>query len=140
MRELSDRSVLVIDTLIHGLVAWHSPAALARRLGWTLDEISDILCDLDIEGLIAIRDTDRGILVSLSQDAASRSNASVERENSARNPRSRGTPRPEPFASRSSRTPTADTEHVHRDSRNSSPNDRSYRRPERRYRDRADFQ
>ena len=75
MFELSDRSVVVIETLIQGSIAWRSPAELARLLGWTLDEINDILCDLDTTGWIDVRDTDMGVSVTLSRRAASRWNA-----------------------------------------------------------------
>ena len=105
MLALSNRSVLVIETLIQGSVAWRSPAGLARRLGWTLDETNDILCDLDLAGWIVTRDIETGILVTLSPRAAAQWKGPKTMQGSERIPMPRLTRQPEPLHSRTRRIP-----------------------------------
>ena len=87
MRELSERSVLVIEALIQGSIAWRSPTDLAKHLGWSHDETNDILCDFDLSGWIDVWDSNSGILVKLSSIAATRWKARLVENGPANSPR-----------------------------------------------------
>lgn len=96
---LSDQSVLVIEALLQGVIAWQSPAELARGLGWTLDETNDVLCDLDTTGWIEVWDTDTGVFVTLSPRAASEWNATIIEIGPTKSPQWQRGSQPRPIAS-----------------------------------------
>jgi hypothetical protein len=72
MPDLPDNRMAVLNALTEGPEAWKSPQELAGMLGISAVEAEDLLCELDLAGLLEIWETDDGPLVMLSPLAAER--------------------------------------------------------------------
>jgi hypothetical protein len=74
MFDLPKRWKAILDAVIDAPVAWQTPGMLAAALGWDVDEATDLLCTLDVEGWIVVWETDEGPLITLSPLGAERLN------------------------------------------------------------------
>lgn len=66
MVDLPESCKAVLNVLLDGPVTWRAPAEIAGALGRDESETLDLLCDLDVGGWVAVRDTDAGPTVALS--------------------------------------------------------------------------
>ncbi len=58
MADLSDRMRALLKAIRANAKAWQSPLEVAERLGWSVEETTDLLADLDLAGLIVVRESD----------------------------------------------------------------------------------
>jgi hypothetical protein len=54
MAEMPDTWISVLNALIQARSPWQTPAQVASVLGRDLDETLDVLCDLDVAGLVSV--------------------------------------------------------------------------------------
>ncbi|MFO0952759.1 MAG: hypothetical protein U0835_16745 [Isosphaeraceae bacterium] len=69
---LSGPGRAVIDAMAGGPGSWRTPAELASQVGRSVDETSDILCDLDLAGWVQVLEREAGLFVALSPLGAER--------------------------------------------------------------------
>ncbi|GAC1469677.1 MAG: hypothetical protein NVSMB9_13760 [Isosphaeraceae bacterium] len=62
----------VLDVLVRGSIAWQTPAELAAAMGKDIEETTDLLCDLELDGWLVVWDTEADPLITLSALAAER--------------------------------------------------------------------
>jgi hypothetical protein len=72
MAVLPDAWLLVLNALLEAPVAWQSPAEIGAAIGRGEEEVTDLLCDLDLAGWLSVWETESGPLVTLSALAAER--------------------------------------------------------------------
>ena len=101
MVELSEACQGVVNALIAAPVAWLSPAELADALGRGVQETTDLLCDLDLAGWLAVWDGESGPVVTLSPLGAERMGVRLVEEGFDVTPRWAQVGDPEPHAPRS---------------------------------------
>jgi len=87
MAVLPDTWLHVMNVLLEAPVAWRSPAEIAATLGRGDGELTDLLCDLDVAGWLAVWETDAGPLVTLSALAARRLGARLVEVGAGETPR-----------------------------------------------------
>jgi hypothetical protein len=74
---LPKRWKAVLDAVIDAPLAWQAPKQIAARLGWNVEETTDLLSTMDVEGWIVVWETCDGPLITLSLLAAERLHVSV---------------------------------------------------------------
>src|SRR4051794_1468591 len=62
----------VLDALVVAPIAWQSPGQVAEALAAGVEETTEVLCRMDVEGWIAVWDGEAGPLVTLTPLAAER--------------------------------------------------------------------
>ena len=72
MVELSERWRPVLNALIDASIAWQAPSQIAAALGRSVEETTDLLCELDVAGWIVVWDDPEGPVITLSALAAER--------------------------------------------------------------------
>lgn len=72
MAALPDAWILVMNDLLEAPAAWRSPAEIAAAIGRSDEELTDLLCDLDVAGWLSVWEGESGPLVTLSALAAQR--------------------------------------------------------------------
>lgn len=67
MNFTSDSWPVLLDALHQAAGTWHTPAQIATDLGWDPETTTDLLADLDVAGLVDVRELRNDLVVSLSE-------------------------------------------------------------------------
>jgi len=91
-----------LEALLTAPVAWRTPAQVAGALGRGVEEATDLLCELDLAGWVAVWESPDGPVVTLSALAAARLSARLVEVGAAATPRwaRAGDPDPPPVRPR----------------------------------------
>ncbi len=77
MNALTEQSRRLLEMLQDGTLSSNTPAEVARKLGWDVEQTTDLLADLHVAGWIVVHEFADRITVSLSSHAVERFEATV---------------------------------------------------------------
>ena len=101
MSVIPDDLLPVMNALVDAPLAWRTPLEVASALGLGEEETMDILCDLDLAGLLDVWDQAEGPVVTLSALAAERMGARLVEVGMGETPKWARVGEPDPAALRS---------------------------------------
>lgn len=101
MSAIPDDLLPVMNALVVAPIAWRTPLEVASALGLGEEETTDLLCDLDLAGLIDVWDQAEGPVVTLSALAAERMGVRLIEVGMGETPKWARVGEPEPAALRS---------------------------------------